>query len=626
MIITIQRKLGGPSKGIAVVWIAIASVLSVTSMTSFAWGNPSSRKPDSPLATHGTIAEAKELADRLYGVYQKNEKAALEWFDRQDNPARLPFRQMANTSVELFTANRDAKRLRLMGEPAGVELETMVQMLSTKVRQLVFRYRASQPGSVQVQKNLLDLRRSKPRNDKELDRINAAIDGNQLESAEKRLEKMGRDLHKQICILSPTETKPFYDKFAATIGKLDSKLTPIRRKQYLDQAQGVAAAQLNLANEFASEAKRVPAEIAAKGKVSVEGEDDLDAPAAIRYLCEQWGKASVALIRSNAIQWAFLRSEASSINQKTLPRVSQLEKIAKNAIVGVVDAAAVATPAEEVPAIYSELLLQLSYVDRRMYGARISEDCQPALQRLAAKSDGFPATIAAYQRAVDQPLAWRSRFARRKSDSLRINYSNASAALNGEYQVEQPARPKMYGGGGGKKRLLITKTFAGSASWKVADAAPFFIGRRVSEEDSLRLYEGSLTAIVRFTGVHYSNVAVGMPIKRELDDLKICMVVSDEHAPLSINAANAISSAQSQDFLDVGGAIRQLHLEAAVTRFITLPGIANQISGLGVLPQIQDQIPPIDQACWRLDIEPHWVHHPYFTVAIRSKLPKPKSP
>ncbi|MGB7343744.1 MAG: hypothetical protein WBD20_06005 [Pirellulaceae bacterium] len=587
----------------------------------FANANPSTSRPDRALATHGTIPEANALAEEIQAMYVKYEELTAK-LNEQENSGRLPYKQLETAAGDFYITRRDAKRLALMGEPVAVEMNSLLLMLDIENAKLMFRYRGSTQGSAQVQKNLAQLKRLNPGKDKELDKIAAAIKSNQLEQSEKRLENIGRELHELCRILTPTQHGPYTKKFFATMSELDSMLTPIRRKQYFDQAKQVAAKELQKVAGFATEARRVQTEIAASGKTKLEDSEEVAAPGAIRHLAKQWGNASAALIRFAAIEWAFSPSPPSKSYESSMNRVAQLESTAKDAIIAVIDAAAVSTPAEKIPKLYSDLLGELSFIDRRTRGSGISKDCEPALQRLAAKSSGLPEQIAAYGLAIEQPLIWRSRFARKHAKQLGENYRDATWTITQDFQVTESNKPKMYGSPSSRKRKLVTPTFATGASWKVADASEFIVGRRVSEQDTLRLYEGSLTALVRHHGVHYSNVAIGMPVEREMEDLKVCLLVNSDHRPLNIDAANAISSAQMQDFLEVGGVIRQLHLEAAVTRFISLPNVAYQIAPLGSLPSIADDLPAVEQACWRLDIEPHWIRHPYFTVAIESKLPK----
>ncbi len=586
-------------------------------------GNPSSAHPERQLATHGTIPEARALTAKLYGLFEKLQTEAIEMNLRKDNPARFSYRKIESGFTELVQAERDAKHLSLMGEPAGVDLTSLTAMLVRKFHQLAQMYRSTTPGSAQVQKNIAELKRQHPRNEKALDKIAVSIKNNQLEAAEKKLEQMKREMEGLACILIPSEANRYMNRLRAMVVQLDEKLDPVRRKQYFEEAKKVAAENIQEASEFVAEAARVRTEIGAQGKVAVEGSEDLTASAAIRYLAQRWGKASAALTRNLAIQWAFVRGNAGQVRERSMPQASQLKSTATEAIIAVIDAAAVSTPAEEIPTVYSQILSSLSYVDRRMSGSGISKDCEAALQRFAAKNPQLPASIAAYDRAVSQPLFWRSRFAKKHGEAVKSGYSVAGSLMSRTYEISQFAKPEMYGPHRPGKRELVTSTFTTGAGWRVADASQFIVGARVADEKILRLYEGSLTAISQLQGMYYCNVAIGMPVEKALGDLKIGLVVNDDYPPLNIEAADAISSGESQDFLEFGGAVKQLHLEALVTRLATLPGRAHQLVPLGTLSSLQDdRISPIEQACWRMDVEPHWVRHRYFTVAIPGKLPK----
>ncbi|NNE00615.1 MAG: hypothetical protein HKN47_25145 [Pirellulaceae bacterium] len=604
-------------------FLSIAGVLLIVTVfanTSFA--NPSSKDPSRGIAAHGTIPQAKEMVKDLYDLYNQQEQAAINLLERSDNPSRLPYKQMEKAGGELWKAARDARHLALMGEPASKDLEQKIGMVNFEMLKLMGKYLGSTPGARQSQKNRLQLTKTKPRNDKFLDQMSQEIKNGRLEQAEQQLEKLGIELYSLTFILPTKDKNLFLSKFIGVVGDLDSKFAPVRRQQYFEQAKQAASKNLQVANAFAAEARRVRTEMGSGGTVRLKDGSVVGAAGAIRHLAGQWGNASAALIRNTAIQWAFAASKPSSINTAAMKQVSQAETTAKNAIIAVIDAAATATPPEEVPQVYSDVLSALSYVDRRMIGSGISKDCEPALSRLASKQPGFPAQVAAYGRATEQPLIWRERFAREQVKTLTRAYPNASAAIVQKLDLKTTNKPKMYGRPALGKRVVVTPQFGPGAGWKVFEAASVLLGMRLSEEEMVRLKQGSLTALVRHTGIHYSNVAVGMPVQRELDDLKVSMLVDEEYLPLSMEAAGAISSAELQDFLQVGGAIRRLHLEAAVSRFITLPGIAHQLAPLGKLPAISDELPAIEQACWRLDVEPHWVRHRYFTVAIRSKLPK----
>ena len=130
----------------------------------------------------------------------------------------------------------------------------------------------------------------------------------------------------------------------------------------------------------------------------------------------------------------------------------------------------------------------------------------------------------------------------------------------------------------------------------------------------LRLTPTSRTAVVPYQGSHYANVPVAMQSEAEFADLKTAVVVDDSYGPLSMEAADAVSAAEMHDYLIVAGPIREVHLESLITRFITLPDVAYALAPFGTTPTLPDNVSPLQQTCWRLDINPVWAQHKYFTV------------
>lgn len=130
----------------------------------------------------------------------------------------------------------------------------------------------------------------------------------------------------------------------------------------------------------------------------------------------------------------------------------------------------------------------------------------------------------------------------------------------------------------------------------------------------IRLTPTSRTAVVPYQGSHYGNVPVAMQSESETADLKTAVVVDDTYGPLSMEAADAVSAAELQDYLVVGGPIQQVHLESLVTRYIGLPDVAYMLAPFGRTPTLSDNVSPLNQTCWRLDIKPMWAQQRYFTV------------
>ncbi len=155
----------------------------------------------------------------------------------------------------------------------------------------------------------------------------------------------------------------------------------------------------------------------------------------------------------------------------------------------------------------------------------------------------------------------------------------------------------------------------------IDETAKRLVGKSIKENRLLRLAPNSQTGVIPYMNGHYANVAVTLSAERELADLQVALLIDEEHSALSLAGMDAISSAEMQDYLSIGGTIQRIHLEALLTRFIAFPDPAIALVPLGGLPQPTANLTLLEQTCWRLDIVPQWAHHRYFTVRSTDSQP-----
>jgi hypothetical protein len=364
-----------------------------------------------------------------------------------------------------------------------------------------------------------------------------------------------------------------------------------------------------------SEAARIRGEIAASGTAQIGDNATANAADAIAYLTKLWGNASAGLVRNYALLWAYSGKQPSSLMSGAMQPVKQLETSAKSAISSVIEAAAAKTPPDQVPSLYGQILEQLSVIDRRLGGFELSGEFEPALNTLAGKDPSLAEQIAAYGRATNEALRWRKTFAAQQADAFRGSYPTLDSKAAQKVAVKVSNKPNMYGGVSTNERPLLTPVFGQPAAWTVFETSELLIGTPASTRSTLRISPTSRTSVVPFGKGHYANVAVGMEIQSEVDALQQLLLIDSTHPPLSMAAADAISSANLREYEAVGGKIGRVHLEAVVTRFIALPDAAYPLSSLGSLPTLEDT-EPLVQTCWRFDVQPQWVQHKYFTYAL----------
>ncbi len=581
-----------------------------------AMANPTGNEPNRPLAAHGTIPEAKGMIDSLYALYDAEEKIVIQYRDQTDNPASFSDRQLSKSYGRVWKALRDAQHLELMGEPAAEDLSKKFQGLHGNLTAFGIAYRGTPRGVQVVQRIQTNLQRSKPKLDRFLQQAEGALQQpGKLEVFEKQMEAKGIELFSQMVFFTPKAREPYISRFGSVLGKGDTLLQAKRREDYLARAKEAMTEQVAGATAFASEASRIRDEIAASGTATLGEGKTGDAAEAFAHVVNLWGTASAGVIRATAIQWAFTNRLQSQVQ----PDPNQLKETALASLASIVEAAAASTPPEKTQSVYTELLKQISIAERRcgIYSHDVHKACESALGKLAAKDPALPARVEAYRCATSEPLIWRKQFAGQQAKNLSQSFPPSASLLNSQSELVAKVRPNFIREPG-RETTVAPAAFGDPANIMVQDAATRLVGKPVSDDAMIRLTPTSRSAVVPFGSRHYGNVPVALPSEAEVADLQTAIVVDKDHGPLTIDSADAVSAAEMQDYITVGGPIKTVHLEAAVTRFIGLPDIAYALVPLGRVPALDDTISPLQQTCWRLDLQPMWANQRYFTVRAKA--------
>ena len=581
-------------------------------------GNPTGKDPSQPLKTHGTIDGAEELATELHQTYLEELDVVTRMFEKRNDPASFSDRQISKSAARLWKARRDAKHLELMSEPIGADLTRKLFLLAVQIDQFGLSYSRTPRGSQMMTQLITRLRRDSPRFQKFLQQAAASLQNrSDPEVFTKQMEAKGMQMRESLVFFRPLEHKKYLFNFEALLTTGDMKHKKLRRTRYLAQANDKIKYELAGAAAATEEMKRICQELEQTGSVTLDGEVKGDGTQAFAQVCEQWVQASANLTRANAIEWLITNQTGNA----KISEIARLKKATLSALPAIINSVAEKTAADQIPGVYTNLLRQISQVDRRTTGQnQVSEACASALNALTQKSPELAKSIDAYTRATTEPLRWRNRFANEQAGYLSSQQASAEALLNSKAPTDTSNRPNFARRPGGET-LMVSNTFNEPTDWMIDETAKRLVGQSVKEDRLIRLGPSSRTGVIPFTNGHYANVALALSPEEEIADLKVALLIDDEHNALSLAGMDAISSAEMQDYVSMGGTIQQVHLEALLTRFIAFPDAAMTLVPLGGLPQGTANLAPLEQTCWRLDIVPQWAHHRYFTVRSANSKP-----
>ena len=587
------------------------TVAGVVLMATSLLGNPTDKDPSRPLAVHGTIESGSVDVANLYAIYDEAQAMVIDMRANQNQLQKFSGKKLQDLYSRLWKGERDAKRLEWMGEPAGIDLSVRLTRMRTEQGVLNVRFASTPQGLKLNQQSLVKLKRSRAKLDKFMGQARAALESGKLDAFEKQMDIRGVEIARDIGLMTRTVYKKEVLGFFELVSMGDTQIEVLRRKQYAAVARAKVLEQLSGAVGFEEEAKRVIQEMATSGSVTI-GEGEQAGPVqAFDHLADRWAFASAGVVRAHAIRGALLVDE----KDEAIKEIGQLKSMAVQSLVALLDAIANSIEPSQVSSVYPQLLERLSVLQRRsgitLY--TVAQDFQPVLEKLSQKQPEFAQQCIRYQRSTKEALRWRQLFASQRAALLQEStpaLAGLMASKPNAVIAQSPNEPDARF----RPQESAPLVMSGQADWTIQHAARALIGKTVYDKPVVRLSAKSKVGIVPFETSHYVNMAMPAASVSQHDDLATALLVSPDHPPLSMQAGDAISSSQMQDYESVGGVIKAMHLEGQVNRFVQLPDAAYVLSPLRRVPAYHKDAQPLRCWCWRFDLQPTWVQHQYYTV------------
>ncbi|QEF98472.1 hypothetical protein Mal15_25240 [Stieleria maiorica] len=573
-----------------------------------AMANPNTQDPHKPLSALGTISGAEKQIQAMYAKFAEWEALVISSAEAVNAGRRFPHQQLSRIYPETSRGIWYAEQLEAMGEPAGKDLKRKFTLLRKAMGNFSTRLQEFQPKELATLRNETENRR------KTLARAAELAGEGKLVEAERTIRTLHLKQLQSVFYLPHSQARSFENEVNVPHLELLNRLNRQRRKDYQAEAKVKIQAYVDAVETLKTESNRVATELQHSSTVTIKGGQAGDAGDAIEYVMVLWGNASAAVARSVAVAWAFSDRDANATAEPFQRIIAQLESIGNESVANVVTSAAQSTPRDQVAVLYPKVLRALAQLDRRMLGT-LDQNVITAAGQLAAKAPDFAEQVQRYSDATVEPTRWRRRYAAQQIRSVERDFPQASNLLNRELAPESTGPPGIYGAHSSRPRILTPGLLSYPADWIVRDAKTV-LGMTTSDGPTLRLSPTADAAIVPQDPRHYTSLTATFPIDDYLADLKDCLLLDDSHGPLDLSAADALSSAELQEFQTVGGRIAGLTLEPFVSRFATMPDQASALLPLNRLPNIDARSAPAEQMIWRVDLEPQWVAHSMF-VAIR---------
>ncbi len=591
-------------KPIAVITFVLLTLLPLILTIQLANANPSAKEPMAPLAAHGTIPEAKQMVSSLYSKMPAWDKLTdqLIQLANSGKMERFPAREMAAAAEQLFIARRDILHLQLMGEPAAVDLMRRLDYSRGHVIHYGRQYGQTQLGNAFKQKYIKQFQKDAPRWAKQQQQVVSLIEAGNFEQANSLAEKMGTERVMIEAFGSLQERDTYWDRSfdIPTMALSDSRLTPFRSKKYREMAQQRVTEQLATIDAFEEATSQLANNLKTAGSTSLSEGQSGGPVEAFKFVGDQWSKTHAALIRAFAISNTFRLRD-----QNVAEHSQRLHAAAKSVLLGIIDAAADSTTEDSAMQVYAQLLAEIATLDRRCKGSDLATSCRPSLDRYLTRHSTLADKVKAYERGTSEVLRMRREFTQQRAKYLLQSFPTVTSLVDSKTDSTPPM-------------IIAPKELGLTAAKTVLSTSEQILNRTVSCSPVLRITPASPVGIGPFRDHCYVNTTP-VAAAKERESLQKSLVVSADHPALTLEAADAMTSAESLEYLNVGGSLANVHLEAYQTRFVSLPDVASVICPLGTLPVLSDRAGSEQTICWRFDLTPQWFQHKYFIVNVNAQ-------
>ncbi len=568
-----------------------------------ALGNPNTDKPDAPFPAHGTIPEASKMASSLYGQYAKlsADINAIHKAGTSGPPEKIPHRLIESIAASIFQGKRDARHLQMMGEFCAMDLIRKYGILDENLHLFGQKFGRTQPGMVQRTKNIQRMTKDLPKWQKRHENVMKLLSSGKIEQATSEAEKMGGERYAMYAIMSDiSESKTWWEVgfVEQTLGPCDAQVNPLRTNQYQQAAAKRLAEHLEPVNSFEQDSLKILSQLNSGGKVDFGDGTNGGPVEAFQWQGAKWSSANTSVLRALGVAYAF---------QIQIPDQSmeQLNASGKKSLASIIEAAGQSASDTEATVLYGRLLREIAILNRRVSNNELNAACQPALDKFLSTHAALAANVKRYDRATKEVLKMRRQLAEQRARSFQSNFQNTASLI----ATDHSGPPAIH---------VAPKTLTNFAETIIKETASVILNKPVYCEPVIRLSPTSTTALSPLKNFHYVNL-VPLAIEAERTALADSLIASSEYPPLTLEAADALTSSEYLDYRRAGGTLGRIHLESMTTRLITLPDVAAAIGPLGQLPRFDQEVDPKQAIYWRFDIVPTWLQNNYFTVVAAAK-------
>ncbi|GAB5403500.1 MAG: hypothetical protein Aurels2KO_17310 [Aureliella sp.] len=579
--------------------------------------DPSPADPFLPIKHAGVVSEAQ----KTWAEIVANDQAIRKAFARFSKAKVIDGKDFGKLYVQFEQFQRHRRELEECGEPSSVDFRMREAQYKKFVLNAATRYWGSPKSTPQRQRVLVGLQRDLAQRVKRIQKIGAMGDPVAAEAA---LDKYLEDLFSTAGILAPKEKDIAYQGLSPVDSRVRTAASQVRRKK----AGSEMAMQMNSLrgdyDKLIADIKQQTSALATGG--ARWAGQPTDGPGVLEGALAQWKAVHIGFVKLCAIKQMAPRSasdtdygysgegEGDDANSSEQSTDGIAQKLAETTVLAMKDLVAAdsqsGTP-QEAASKYHRYIRLIADVRGRLDNESLVAHFDAPLDALAARA-GLSQVVSAYAAATDEILEWTRRAANSRGESLQKSFPAVESFSRAKLPSTKQ-QPGMYSLENASVPVLLKPV-----PQLVGEVDAALKGASVSTDKVVALDGGKI-----FMGQLREGFYARLPLKpadntaEAIQALRSDLLLAGGGQPLTVAATAAIQSATVGNYERAGGKITGFAIEAALSRYASLPSIASALVPVGYGLPRPAKGSPLSALALRLDLEPAWLQHRHFVVMLK---------
>lgn len=539
----------------------------------------------------------------------------------QSGAGRIDTKLVTNLYIDSLNLQWYAKRLELMGEPAGHDFTQRREYLQNRLYQVFGAYKRVDGVTARLQRGINEVASTSRRNQRVLKTVQNLLRQEEYIEADDALrpaltEVLSRSIWYTVAPKGPGDVSQYTRPYGEARRAVQPEAEAMRMQANDEAIVALLGETTPDFDGLQGQLDAAAASLRSSGMVN-----DQSGPQWLVDFGQQWQQAQINAMRALGLSMARHSTNEREAPQTLNALIASQHQFNSGVIAGIAglisaDASQV-TPAAALD-LYRDYLNALAPLVALCRDSELLTSVQPALKQLADRSPALQGDVGMYRKATRDMLRWRERVAHSFTKGRYAEYPPLPKQFVAAAQRNDvPSEQRLFASAGQTDKLAM---LIGPGNLVATAIGEPLRDSKASIGNLLNSRDGSAHATSSRQNSLYVRFPMLLDLTDAVADLKAALLVDEDSPPLTLEAAVALETAARGDLAAVGGTVTDVVIEGYSTRLANMSEADWGFLRLGAIPPPQDlrltNLQFLPYVTVRAVLDPQWWRHKYFYVRL----------